>query len=135
MNLPFPVSFDNSNFSIDDFINDNLYSSFDIIRSLTRFSAFLIYNITEKTKFKIDKWILTGGGVKNPILLQEIKSLIGERKVFTAEEFGFDSFFIESQAFAYIAIRTLKKLPSSFPSTTGCNVKTISGSVFTAKLA
>ena len=29
--------------------------------------------------------------------------------------------FIESQAFAYIAVRSFLKLPISFPETTGCN--------------
>ena len=29
--------------------------------------------------------------------------------------------FIESQAFAYLAIRAVLSLPISFPSTTGCN--------------
>ena len=33
----------------------------------------------------------------------------------------FDGDFIESQAFAYLAIRAILSLPISFPSTTGCN--------------
>jgi len=37
------------------------------------------------------------------------------------DEFGIDGDFIESQAFAYLAIRSYLKLPISFPSTTGCN--------------
>ena len=32
-----------------------------------------------------------------------------------------DGDFIESQAFAYLAIRSLLKLPISFPMTTGCS--------------
>ena len=33
---------------------------------------------------------------------------------------GIDGNFIESQAFAYLAIRSFLKLPISYPSTTGC---------------
>ena len=32
-----------------------------------------------------------------------------------------DGDFVESQAFAYLAIRSYLELPISFPETTGCN--------------
>ena len=37
------------------------------------------------------------------------------------DKYGVDGDFIESQAFAYIAIRSYLKLPISFPETTGVN--------------
>ena len=37
------------------------------------------------------------------------------------DDFDIDGDFIESQAFAYLAIRSYLKLPISFPETTGCN--------------
>ena len=37
------------------------------------------------------------------------------------DDFGIDGDFVESQAFAYLAIRSYLKLPISFPKTTGCN--------------
>ena len=42
------------------------------------------------------------------------------------DDYNFDGNFIESQAFAYLAIRSYLKLPISFPSTTRCK-KAISG--------
>ena len=42
------------------------------------------------------------------------------------DDYNFDGNFIESQAFAYLAIRSYLKLPISFPSTTRCK-KVISG--------
>jgi Predicted molecular chaperone distantly related to HSP70-fold metalloproteases len=36
------------------------------------------------------------------------------------DNFGIDGDFIESQAFAYLAIRSFLNLPISFPKTTGC---------------
>ena len=36
------------------------------------------------------------------------------------DEFGIDGDFVESQAFAYLAVRSYLKLPISFPNTTGC---------------
>ena len=38
-----------------------------------------------------------------------------------------DGDFIESQAFAYLAIRSILKLPISFPNTTGCKVSSTGG--------
>ena len=61
-------------------------------------------------------------------LMREIKSLIGNRNVYVSDELGHDSAFIES-SFGYISVRTFKKLPSPFPSTTGCK-QNICGEVF-----
>ena len=37
------------------------------------------------------------------------------------DDYGINGDFVESQAFAYLAIRSYLKLPISFPETTGCN--------------
>ena len=36
------------------------------------------------------------------------------------DDYGVDGDFVESQAFAFLAIRSLLKEPISFPNTTGC---------------
>ena len=38
----------------------------------------------------------------------------------TTEDYDSNGDFIESQAFAYLAIRSFLNLPISFPNTTGC---------------
>ena len=45
------------------------------------------------------------------------------------DEFEIDGDFIESQAFAFLAIRSFLNLPISFPMTTGCNKDTIGGEI------
>jgi len=40
-------------------------------------------------------------------------------KLTMIDDLGIDGDFVESQAFAYLAIRSYLKLPISFPSTTG----------------
>ena len=45
---------------------------------------------------------------------------------YPVEEYGIDGDFVESQAFGYLAIRSILNLPISFPNTTGCK-KPISG--------
>ena len=38
------------------------------------------------------------------------------------DDFGVNGDFVESQAFAFLAVRSIKRLPISFPSTTNCKV-------------
>ena len=48
-------------------------------------------------------------------------------KFIPIENIGIDGDFIESQAFAYLAIRSFLNLPISFNSTTGCKEFTVGG--------
>ena len=72
-------------------------------------------------------FILCGGGRKNDFLVEKIsRSRDGTsvEEFFTViliDKYGIDGDFIESQAFAYLAIRSYLKLPISFPETTGVN--------------
>ncbi len=65
-----------------------------------------------------EKIILCGGGRKNKFLVDIIKSYNKDVKLI--DDYGIDGDFVESQAFAYLAIRSFLKLPISFPKTTGC---------------
>jgi anhydro-N-acetylmuramic acid kinase len=58
------------------------------------------------------------GGRKNKFLLKSISKKI-KHKLVLIDKYGIDGDFVESQAFAYLAIRSYLKLPISFPSTTG----------------
>ena len=62
--------------------------------------------------------------------MQSIENYLGNKKdkIRYIDDYNFDGNFIESQAFAYLAIRSYLKLPISFPSTTRCK-KVISGGV------
>ena len=82
---------------------------------------------------KIDKTckvLVSGGGRKNKSLIQKIKSRISKNIVIeTIDDFGVDGDYVESQAFAFLAIRSFLKLPISFPDTTGCKSPTSGGEV------
>ena len=76
--------------------------------------------------------LICGGGRKNKLLIEKIKKLFS--KSFTIQlidEYGFDGDYIESQAFAFIAVRSFKKLPITFPNTTGCEKPCIGGDLVT----
>jgi len=94
--------------------------------TLTEFTALTISNsINTDCKVmdyhnpgKKTKVIVCGGGRKNKFLLKSISKKI-KHKLVLIDKYGIDGDFVESQAFAYLAIRSYLKLPISFPSTTG----------------
>ena len=58
---------------------------------------------------------------KNLTLIDSIKNRILKKlSIQKIDDYGIDGDFVESQAFAYLAIRSFLKLFLSFPSTTGC---------------
>ncbi len=87
----------------------------DEAATLTEFTATAIMNISMQFE---DKIILCGGGRKNKFLVEKLKKKNNLIKFI--DDYGVDGDFIESQAFAYLAIRSFLKLPISFPETTGC---------------
>ena len=71
--------------------------------------------------------LICGGGRNNKKLLQEIKKNINSKlNVQLIDEYDINGDFVESQAFAFLAIRSYKKLPITFPNTTKCQ-RPISG--------
>ena len=90
--------------------------------------------ITEFTAEVLSKEIpnqqiyIAGGGRKNTYLLQLLKLKTGN-PISLIDTLGYDGDFIESQAFAYLAIRSLLGLPISFPETTGCNTAVSGGQI------
>ncbi len=62
--------------------------------------------------------LVTGGGRKNPGLLAELTARL-PCPVLPVEEVGLDGDMLEAQAFAFLAVRVLRGLPTSAPGTTG----------------
>ena len=63
-------------------------------------------------------WVISGGGARNPTLLGAIADETHGR-VMTAADLGWDGDALEAQAFAFLAVRSLRGLPLTFPGTTG----------------
>ena len=68
--------------------------------------------------------VVCGGGRKNKYLMSLLKDLskktIRYKSFEIIDKHNIDGDFIESQAFAFLAIRSILNLPISFPETTGC---------------
>jgi len=101
--------------------------------TITNFTGYLIAKGMEyeSTNNNI-KYLISGGGRKNKALIDSIKNNLNNKDNFTLESvdrYGFNGDYIESQAFGYLAIRSLLNLPISFPSTTGCATPTVGGKI------
>ena len=64
--------------------------------------------------------LVCGGGRKNKYLIDILRDNLNIKELISIDEHGLYGDFIESQAFAYLAIRSFLNLPISFPETTGC---------------
>jgi anhydro-N-acetylmuramic acid kinase len=64
------------------------------------------------------RWLVGGGGRRNSNLMRRLGQRL-QVKVEPVEAIGFDGDSIEAQCFAYLALRSRRGAPLSFPTTTG----------------
>ena len=94
--------------------------------TLTEFTAYLISEglkkIDQTNSIQTKNFIMCGGGRKNKTLINNIDQLMNNKElsIKNIDEFEINGDFVESQAFAYLAVRCFLNLPISFPNTTRC---------------
>jgi anhydro-N-acetylmuramic acid kinase len=64
------------------------------------------------------RWLVCGGGRHNPEIMAGLRATLSV-PVESVESEGWDGDALEAQAFAYLAVRSLRSLPLTFPTTTG----------------
>jgi anhydro-N-acetylmuramic acid kinase len=85
--------------------------------TLTRFTVLSIMLASDWFPLPPKRWIICGGGRRNPAMLEQFPGR--PDSVQTAEEAGLDGDAMEAEAWAYLAVRSLKRLPLTYPKTTG----------------
>jgi len=104
----------------------------DGLSTLIDFTASIIHEsiINENVFFKNKNLdiLICGGGRKNLSLISAIKNKFPkDTNINLIDNFKIDGDFIESQAFAYLAIRSFLKKPISFPKTTNVGKPCLGG--------
>ncbi len=122
---PPPKSLDRGAFTLD-MIGD--LSPSDGAATLTAFTVAGIAAAAHLLPAQPRIWIVTGGGAHNPHMFEGLHRVLGVNTV-TADAAGFSADFMEAQAFAYLAVRRLKELPSTFAGTTGVSGPVLAGRV------
>ena len=138
------------NQALDNFYNktNQISSSFDIkdfslgfvrglsiedgTATLTEFTGRIIeaglLSYYADSKNNVLRVLICGGGRKNLTLIEGIKSRMHKDLIIRPiDDYGIDGDYIESQAFAFIAIRSFLGLPITFPRTTGCKTPSKGG--------
>jgi anhydro-N-acetylmuramic acid kinase len=122
-----PKSLDRGDFTLDHVAGMDLS---DGAATLVRVTALSIVRSAEKLAEQPALWILSGGGARNDGIVAAIRDALGGAgTVTTAERAGFNADMMEAEAWAYLAVRALKGLPLTYPTTTGCRMPVTGGVV------
>ena len=87
--------------------------------TLTMLTAATVARILDVLPRAPKSWIVAGGGARNPTLVRMLEERLAPAGVETADRVGWSTDALEAQAFAFLAVRSLKGLPLTFPTTTG----------------
>jgi len=87
--------------------------------TLTALTAAAVARIVPHLPRAPKSWIVAGGGARNPTLMRMLGERLAPARIESAHEAGWSIDSLEAQAFAYLAVRSLRGLPISFPGTTG----------------
>ena len=124
-----PKSLDRNHFN---YINLNNLKVEDGAATLSYFTAMAIAKGIETLGQSVARVIVCGGGRKNSAIMGWLQRMLTKIQVMNIDQLEIDGDLIEAYAFAYLAARSLKKLPISYPETTGISVP-CSGGVITYK--
>ncbi len=113
--LPAPKSLDRDAFPPD--VVDALAPA-DGAATLVAFTAAAVARAVELLPVPPARWLVAGGGRRNPAIMSALDARLGV-PVAAVEEIGWDGDALEAQAFAYLAVRSLRGLPLTLPTTTG----------------
>lgn len=75
--------------------------------------------LSQQSGFRPKTIFVCGGGRKNIAIMDKMKKYLVDVEVLAIDDLGFNGDAIEAEAFAFLAIRRLLKLPISFQKTTG----------------
>ncbi len=102
-------------------------STEDGAATLTAFTAASLALGLRLASENLQKVVIAGGGAHNPSILNALKQRTN-LDVVTADALGWSADFLEAQAFAFLAVRSMRGLPLTYPGTTGV-AKPLTGGV------
>ncbi len=96
--------------------------------TLTAFTVHCVASSIRHMPSPPSRWLVCGGGRLNKTMMRMLADRL-DAPVDPVEVVGLDGDMLEAQAFAYLAVRVLRGLPTSAPSTTGCREPVCGGRV------
>lgn len=112
---PYPKSLDRDEFDSKPLAG---LSATDGAATLTAFTASCVEKAVYLFPARPNRWLVCGGGRLNPAIMAALRGELLQ-PVEPVEMAGWNGDALEAQAFAFLAVRSIKGLPLSLPSTTG----------------
>lgn len=110
-----PKSTGRDDFPIEAFMRATRAKGADLVATATAITVESIARAYEEyildAGHDIEAILLTGGGSRNRTIVNGLRSRLPDIEILKMEDLGFDSQFIEAQAFAYFGFRALLGLP------------------------
>jgi len=104
----------------------------DVQSTLTDFTARSIVDAIDRFCPATDEIYLAGGGARNDLLVERIESLAGGRPVAATDALGVPTAHVESMAFAWLAMKCVKREPIDLTAVTGARHARVLGAVYPA---
>jgi anhydro-N-acetylmuramic acid kinase len=107
----------------------------DGARTLAAVTAHTIFQAASLLPERPKRWILCGGGRKNMNIVKSLRELAESSgaRVESSDELGFSGDSMEAEAWAFLAVRALRDLPLSWPTTTGVRAPVTGGVLATPR--
>lgn len=122
-----PKSLDRDDFAKAGAVIDALPPSHAAATWVAVIAASVAHGLTQVPTMPA-RLLVTGGGRHNPVIMQALAREVS-CEVAPVESVGLDGDMLEAQAFAYLAVRVRRGLPTSFPGTTGVAARVGGGQV------
>lgn len=122
-----PKSLDRNDFSEMVALVEELPDA-DAAATLTAMCAAGVAEAMQHCPSPPSRVLVTGGGRQNPVLMEMLRVSL-DCDVVAIEEVGLDGDMLEAQAFAYLAVRVARGLPTSCAGTTGVRAAVGGGTV------
>lgn len=103
------------------------HGGIDGLATLTAFTAFSIFHGIQQLPQMPNQVIVCGGGRKNQTILHWLRFLLRGKQIIISDDLGWNGDLMEAYAFGFLAVRSLYKLPLSFPTTTGVQKPCLGG--------
>jgi anhydro-N-acetylmuramic acid kinase len=108
------------------------YDPVDVQSTLMEFTARSIVEAIERFCPTTQEIYLAGGGGRNGALVKRITALAGSRPVATTDALGVPTGHVESMAFAWLAMKCVKREPVDLTATTGARAPRVLGAIYPA---
>jgi anhydro-N-acetylmuramic acid kinase len=122
---PYPKSLDRFDFGADMAAG---LGAADGAALLTAFTAAAVGKALDLLPRRPQRLVVCGGGRRNPAIMAALALRAGV-EVLPAEAMGWSGDAVEAECFAFLAVRVLRGLPISFPTTTGAPVPMTGGRI------